>query len=115
VARRVLLILDMKPENPTHEPNQGEGDKISARHYNRQVRDFVASGKVDPAAKSAEDFVEREPAAAARAERAAKRGPHATTKLSIDELVAKSRSVLDRVRPMVDRAVDKVRARLSRK
>lgn len=103
----------MKPENPSHEPNQGEGDKISARHYNRQVRDFVAAGKVDPAAKQAESFVEAHPEEAERAERAAKHGPHAS-KVSIDELVAKGRTVIDRVKPMVDRAVDKVKAKLGR-
>lgn len=100
----------MKPENPSHDPNQGEGDKISARHYNRQVRDFVAAGKVDPAARKAEDFVEQHPEEAAHAERAAKRGPTST----VDELVAKGRTVLGRVRPMVDRAVEKVRAKLAR-
>jgi hypothetical protein len=105
----------MKPENPTHrDGNQGEGDRISARHYNRQVRDYVAGGKVEPAARDAEQFVDQHPGEAESAERAGKRGPHAS-KTSIDELVAKGRTVIDRVRPMVDRAVDKVRERLNRK
>ncbi len=100
----------MKPENTSKDPNQGEGDKLSARHYNRQVRDFVAAGKVDPAARQAESFVEENPEEAARAEQAAKAGPG--SKVSIDELVAKGRTVIDRVKPMVERAVDKVRSKL---
>ncbi len=57
--------------------NQGEGDKASARRYNENAREFVAEGKVDKAALEAEEFVEAEPAEAARAEREAKQGPAA--------------------------------------
>ncbi|HEY0195287.1 MAG TPA: hypothetical protein VGC42_29430 [Kofleriaceae bacterium] len=102
----------MKTDNSSHEPNQGEGDKLSARHYNRQVRDFVAAGKVDPAAQDAAKFVDEQPEEAQRAEAAAKHGPG--TKVTIDELVAKGRSVIERVRPVVEGAVDKVRAKLGR-
>ncbi len=55
--------------------NQGEGDKISANRYNKDVRDFIKGGKVDTAARSAANFVETQPLAAARAEREAKNGP----------------------------------------
>lgn len=102
----------MKPID-SQEPNQGEGDKVSARDYNRKVRDFVEEGRVDEAARSAARFVEAEPEEAERAERAAKRGPH--TKVSIDELVAKGRTVIDRVRPVVERVVERVKAKLSSK
>lgn len=105
----------MNPEKPTPpDANQGEGDRVSSRHYNQQVREFVKGGKVEPAARRAEAYVEHEPGDAARAERAAKRGPH-TSRVSIDELVAKGRTIVDRVRPIVDRAVGKLRARLARK
>jgi len=105
----------MNPDKPTQpDANQGEGDRVSSRHYNEQAREFVERGKVEPAARSAEAYVEQEPGDAARAERAAKRGPH-TSRVSIDELVAKGRTVVDRVRPIVDRAVGKLRARLARK
>jgi hypothetical protein len=104
----------MKPEKPTRDPNQGEGDRIAANHYNQQVRDFVAGGKVEPAAYDAEAYVVRNPADAARAERKAKRGP-AKTRVSLDELVTMGRTVIERVRPMVDRAVGKVRSRLAKK
>jgi predicted component of type VI protein secretion system len=105
----------MKPENPTRrDPNQGEGDRISSRHYNRQVRDFVAGGKVDPAARDAESFVAQHPDEAARAERKAKQGPK-SARLSLDQLIAKGETVIDRVRPMVERTVEKLRARLGRK
>jgi hypothetical protein len=104
----------MKPDKPMQpDPNQGEGDRISARHYNQQLRDFVATGKVDPAAHEAEAYVLREPQEAARAERVAKRGPHAG--ISLDEMIAKGHTVFERVRPVVDRAVSRLRARFSRK
>lgn len=108
----------MKPDNSSQggkDPNQGEGDKVSARHYNRSVREFVADGKVDEAAEDARLFVERDPAAAERAEQQAKRGPHGGTRVSVDELVAKGRSIVDRVRPFIERASNKFRSRLGRK
>ncbi|MBA3455391.1 MAG: hypothetical protein H0T42_20025 [Deltaproteobacteria bacterium] len=96
------------------DPNQGEGDKVSARHYNREVRDFIADGKVDEAAREAARYVESEPRDADRAERKARKGP-SSSKVSVDELVAKGRTVIDRVRPIVERVVDRVRAKLNRK
>lgn len=103
----------MKPQNP--DANQGEGDKASARRYNRRVREFVAEGKVDEAAHEAEQYVEHEPDDAARAERKAKRGPQHGTRVTADELIAKGLTVFDRVRPVVVRAIGKLRSRLSRK
>ncbi len=38
-----------------HDKNQGEGDRESARRYNRNAQDFVESGKVDDAARRAGD------------------------------------------------------------
>ena len=106
---------DMNPEKPPQtDANQGEGDRVSARRYNQEVRDFVAGGKVDPAAHAAEGYISEAPEDAARAEQAGKRGPR-STRTSLDELVAKGRTVVERVRPVVDRAVDRVRARLGRK
>lgn len=35
--------------------NQGEGDRESARRFNRNSQDFVESGKVDEAARRAGD------------------------------------------------------------
>jgi hypothetical protein len=110
----------MKPEQPTwpgvnrgREPNHGEGDPASARHYNKQVEDFVAEGKVDSSAHEAERYVEAQPDDAARAEHKAKRGPH-PTKVSLDELVDMGRTVVDRLRPYVVRGVGKLRARFHR-
>ena len=96
------------------DPNQGEGDKVSARHYNSEVREFIADGKVDEAAREAAHYIEAEPRDAERAEKKARKGP-AASKVSVDELVAKGRTVIDRVRPIVDRVVDRVRSRLNRK
>jgi len=96
----------MKPEKPTRTPgdegNQGEGDRISARRYDRHVREFVARGKVEQAAKDAGAYVERLPDDAERAERRARRGPH-PTKVTLEELVAKGRTVIERVRSIAHR------------
>ena len=96
------------------DPNQGEGDKVSARHYNSEVREFIADGKVDEAAREAAHYIEAEPRDAERAEKKARKGP-TSSRVSVDELVAKGRTVIDRVRPIVDRVVDRVRSRLNRK
>lgn len=117
----------MKPHNPTQngtranrdrtgkDPNQGEGDRISARHYNRAVREFMAEGKVDEAAHEAKVWVEREPEDAMRAERQAKRGPNRGIRVTADELVDKGRTIVDRIRPVFERAANAVRSRLHRK
>lgn len=111
----------MKDDNPPfggprgQGENQGEGDKASARRYNRQVREFIAEGRVDPAAQGARQFVERAPEDAERAEQEARRGPKGGTRVSVDELVAKGRSLLDRVRPRVERLVSRARSRFGRK
>lgn len=94
--------------------NQGEGDRASARNYNRKLREFVAAGKVDDAAREAAQYLERDPAAAERAERAARKGPHHPV-VSVDQLVAMGKTVVDRVRPFFERVVDGVRSRLGRK
>ncbi len=93
------------------DPNEGEGNRTSARRYDRGARDFVAEGKVPDAASEAKAYVERDPDGAGRAERRARRGPHDRT---VDELVAKGHSVLDRGRAFVERAVAGLRARLGR-
>jgi hypothetical protein len=97
------------------DPNQGEGDRISARRYDKHVREFIDEGKVPDAADEARLFVEREPEDAAKAEAAGKHGPKAARWTSVDELVTKGQSVVERVRPMVSRAVSRLRARLARK
>lgn len=96
----------MKPDKPTQDGNQGEGDRRSARRYQRHVREFVAGGKVEPAARDAEAYVERAPEDAGRAEREARRGPH-PTRIPIDELVAKGHTVIDRVQALVRRVASR--------
>ncbi len=86
---------------------QGEGDRISARHYNRDLREFIAEGKVEEAAEEARRYVERHPGDAKRAEARARRGPRDS---SVDELIAKGRSVIERVRPIVRRASQRLRS-----
>ena len=98
------------------DPNQGEGDRVSARRYDQHAREFVAEGKVPDAATEAKLFVERDPDDAAKAERVASRGPGGGRRwASVDEIVAKGHSVIERVRPMVERAVGNLRARFGRK
>jgi len=93
---------------------QGEGDRASARRYDSNVREFVDEGKVSSAADDAKNFVERDPEGASAAEAAAKHGPKSASsarRVSVDDLVAKGHSLMERVRPMVDR----LKARLGRK
>jgi hypothetical protein len=66
--------------------NQGEGDKVSANKYNSDVRSFIKEGKVDAAAKSAANFVDTQPLAAARAERQAKHGPTSWLQRTIENV-----------------------------
>ncbi len=112
MAREVLLQSGMKPHDP--DQNQGEGDRRSARLYNRDVRRFVADGKVEDAAREARQFVERDPAGAARAEAKARRGPRGT-RATVDELIAKSRTIIDRIRPLIGRVASRVRRRFRRR
>ena len=72
----------------TKEPNQGEGDRVSARRYNRDLRDFISEGRVEPAAREAERFVEAHPADAARAERKAKHGPMGWLERTVESIRA---------------------------
>lgn len=104
----------MKPDKPTPDGNQGEGDRISARRYDRHVREFVAGGKVEPSAREAEAYVERLPGDAGRAERKASRGPH-PTRVTIDELVAKGHTGLDRVQSLLHRALGRFGRRSDRR
>ena len=94
------------------DPNQGEGDKVSARRYGDNVREFINEGKVDDAADEAKRFVDAEPVEAKAAEATAKRGPGRG--VSVDELIAKGHSLIDRVRPAVERAVENIKARFKR-
>jgi hypothetical protein len=96
------------------DPNQGEGDRVSARRYDRNVRDFVAEGKVPDAASEAKSYVERDPDDAVKAEEKAKRGPFGT-RVSIDELMAKGQNVVDRARPIISKVVGNLRQRFGRK
>jgi hypothetical protein len=96
----------MKPDKPIEDGNQGEGDRLSARRYQRHVREFVAGGKVEPAARDAETYVERLPEDAGLAERKARRGPHAT-RVSIDELMARGHTLIDRMQRLLHRVADR--------
>src|SRR5262249_3106826 len=112
LARPVLRCGSMSQDN---DGNQGEGDRKAARRYDHHARESVAEGKVPDAASEANAYVEREAAEASRAERWARRGAYGSRSASVDELVAKGHTILDRVRPFVDRTVGRLRARLARK
>ncbi len=78
---RGALSLSMSTkQTPDASGNQGEGDKVSARHYNDAATEFAAEGKVPAAAEAAKEFVEAKPGEAASAERAGKQGPPPATK-----------------------------------
>jgi hypothetical protein len=89
------------------DPNQGEGDRQSARRYDEHVEDFVAEGKVDEAAREAKTYVEREPKDAARAERTARRGPHGLrgkVEDIVEDVLGKGRALVERVRARIAHA-----------
>lgn len=65
----------MKPNEPTSDKNQGEGNRVASREYNEAAREFVSEGKVDEAARDAAEFVEAKPEEAKRAEAAGREGP----------------------------------------
>lgn len=92
----------MKLDKPTQDGNPGQGDRVSGRRHQRRVREFVAGGQVEPAARDAERYVARDPDDAARAEARARRGPR-STRVSVDELVAKGHTVIDRMEALVRR------------
>jgi hypothetical protein len=83
------------PKADVKEPNQGEGDRMSARVYNHHVRDYVAGGQVEPAAKSAESFVDTHPEQSRADERKAKQGPHAHPFIDV---VARGKAMIERLR-----------------
>ena len=96
------------------DPNQGEGDRISARRYDKRVRQFIDEGNVPDAADDARLLGERDRDAAAKEEAAGKRGPKSGRFASVDEIVAAGHSVIERVRPMVRRAVGNLRKRFGK-
>ncbi|MFA6205147.1 MAG: hypothetical protein WC689_02960 [Methylocystis sp.] len=48
----------MTPQNDEQPKNEGEGSRTAAKQYNDATRKFVESGKVDKAAKEAEQAIE---------------------------------------------------------
>ncbi len=76
--------------------NQGEGDRTSARRYDRHVHEYIAEGKVDDAAQIARNFVELHPLDAERDERKARHGP--TAFATAEQLVARGRTFVERIR-----------------
>ena len=61
---------------PTTEPNEGEGNRTYAKVYNDATKRFAQSGKVERAAKEAEDSLSRESAELRKAEEAGKKPAH---------------------------------------
>ena len=47
-----------EPKNPGGQKNEGEGNKTAARHYNEDQHKFAKSGKVEKAAKEAEQALD---------------------------------------------------------
>ena len=58
-----------------NEPNQGEGDRVSARRYEDNLRAYIAGGYVSSAARDAERAVEGDEAGSLRAAEAAGKRP----------------------------------------
>lgn len=94
------ISTDVTKPTVAKEPNQGEGNRVAAEQYDEDARTFIAEGKVPQAAREARAALDADPAGAAKAERDAKHGPE--SHLSLEDLVAKGRSAVEKV-------VDKVR------
>jgi hypothetical protein len=97
----------MKADKPTQDGNHGERDRERDRAVHRYVREFVASGEVEPVTRDADPRIELAPEPPPpppdrRAERKARRGPP-PTKVPLDELVAKGHTVIDRVQLLMRR------------
>lgn len=77
------------------DPNQGEGDRVSARRYNKNVKEFIDEGRVEQSANEAERFVEEHPFESAKDEMKARteHGPGL-----FDSLVGKGRAVVERIK-----------------
>ncbi len=90
--------------------NEGEGSRTAGRAYDKAAEKFVKDGKVAPAAEAARDAVDADPAAAAAAEAAAKRGPKKGYPL-LDDIRAREESVVNKIKHVITRAVDRIRAR----
>lgn len=95
----------MKP----NDTNQGEGNRDADRQYRSDVREFISKGKVGAAAKDAKDFVEQNPAEAKAAEQAAKHGS------TVDELIAKGKGIVERVKNVVEEKVSDLRTKYGKK
>jgi hypothetical protein len=61
---------------PTDQKNEGEGNRTYAKVYNDATKRFAQSGKVEPAAKEAENSLSREGPELRRAEDAGKKPAH---------------------------------------
>jgi hypothetical protein len=61
------------PTTARPDQNQGEGNRDAARRFNQDEQDFVASGKVNDAAKRAAPQGQKEADEMARAEQAGRR------------------------------------------
>jgi hypothetical protein len=104
----------MKPDKPTEDGHRRKGDRLSTRRHGRKVREFVARREVAPAARVGADIVEPRREQAGRADRKVRRGPRAT-RVTVDELVAKGRTVIDRIEALVHRVADRIGSRRARR
>jgi hypothetical protein len=104
----------MKPDKPTQRDGTiGEGDRVPIHHDYQQLREFVAGGQVSSVAREARSYVGQNREAVPGAVRRVPRGSQ--TQITLDEMIAKNRGILERVRPFVHRAVGRLRARFRQK
>jgi len=99
-------MANHKAKNSNDGPNQGEGDKVSARKYNDKAMAFVGENRVEQAAEQAKDFVEANPAQAKADEETAKAGP-SPIRHRIDELVMEGKAMLARAKAKFHEMMDR--------
>ena len=91
----------MKPNQPK-DPNQGEGDRVSARSYEQKLKEFMSEGKVDPAARDAARAVDGPEGPALRAAEEAGKAPARTG--VVDALKGVGRAFMTGARAAIEQA-----------
>jgi hypothetical protein len=92
--------------NPTdkHDParNQGEGNRDAARSYEAKLKEFIRSGRVEPAAKDAASAVDGPEGPELRAAEEAGKAPAQTS--VVEAMVGVGRALFDHARAKLHHA-----------
>ena len=88
--------------------NEGEGNRTADHAYTQGLQSFIASDKVEPAAREAKTFVDENPTQAERDEMAGKAGPKPFIH-RLEELATEGKAMFDRAVTRVKSVIEKRR------